>query len=139
MLRVFSARVDCTFRSSFFSKHVQTRATMDARTTAAARATALVVCQANAAAVEQCAQLRRAVLGAQAAIQAGDRGLALRLLAEALGEGPPPDVPRRGARQTCSMCGQRVRTVYWMPATGRWQNLPQRQRQLCTPCYNMRP
>ena len=112
--------------------------TMDARGTVAARATALVVCQANAAAVEQCAQLRRAVLGAQAAVYAGDRALALRLLGEALGE-KPPDVPQRGARHTCSMCCRQVRTVYWTPATGRWQNLPQRERQLCRPCYNMRP
>ena len=112
--------------------------TMDARGTVAARATALVVCQANAAAVEQCAQLRRAVLGAQAAVYAGDRALALRLLGEALGQ-QPPDVPQRGARHTCSMCGRQVRTVYWMPATGRFQNLPQRERQLCAPCYRMRP
>ena len=110
--------------------------TMDARGTVAARATALVVCQANAAAVEQCAQLRRAVLGAQAAVEAGDRALALRLLAEALGQ-PPPAVPQRGAH-TCSLCGRRVRATYWRPATA-WPNLPDRERQLCAPCYRMRP
>ena len=111
--------------------------TMDARGTVAARATALVVCQANAAAVEQCAQLRRAVLGAQAAVHAGDRALALQLLAAALGE-QPPEVPQRGARHTCSMCGRQVRATYWRPATA-WPNLPARERQLCAPCYRMRP
>ncbi len=110
--------------------------TMDARGTVAARATALVVCQANAAAVEQRAQLRRAVLGAQAAVEAGDRALALRLLAEALGQ-QPPEMPQRGAH-TCSMCGRRVRATYWRPAGG-WPNLPARERQLCAPCYTMRP
>ena len=121
---------------------------MDARGTAAARAVSLLVCQANAAAVEQNAQLRRATERARLAIERGDRGLALHLLAEALGEEPPP-APAPGLRErrrlaairahwhACSVCGVRVPTVFQMPATDRWQNLPVRQRQVCTPCYNM--
>ena len=123
---------------------------MDARGTAAARAVALSVCQANAAAVEQCAQLRRAALSARLAIQEGDRALALQLLAQALNEEPPP-APAPGLRErrrlaairahwhACSACNQRVPTVFQMPATDRWQNLPPHRRQLCTPCYNMQP
>ena len=123
---------------------------MDARGAVAARAVALSVCQANIAAMEQNAHLRRAVERARLAIQEGDRALALRLLAEALGEEPPP-APAPGLRKrrrlaairarwhACSLCGVRVPTVFQMPATDRWQNLPPHRRQLCTPCYNMQP
>ena len=139
MLRVFSACAALTSQvpQPFLLNLRALEATMDARGTVAARATALVVCQANAAAVEQCAQLRRAVLGAQAAVYAGDRALALRLLAEALGH-QPPEVPQRGARHTCSMCGRQTRATYWRPAAA-WPTLPARERQLCAPCYRMRP
>ena len=109
---------------------------MDARGTVAARAVALCVADANAAAVQEQAQLRRSVLNAQAAVFAGDRALALRLLAEALGQ-QPPELPQRGALH-CSMCGRRVRTTYWRPAAA-WPNLPDRERRLCAPCYRMRP
>ena len=121
---------------------------MDARTCAAARAVALCVAETNNSACSQNVRLRGAVERARLAIQQGDRGLALQLLAEALGEEPPPAPGLRERRRlaairahwhACSMCGQRVPTVFWMQATGRWQNLPQRQRQLCAPCYNMQP
>ena len=63
---------------------------MDARGTAAARAMALCVCEANNWACSDNVRMRGAVERARLAIQEGDRGLALQLLAEALGEEPPP-------------------------------------------------
>ena len=123
---------------------------MDARGTAAARAVALCVCEANNWACSDNVRMRGAVERARLAIQEGDRGLALQLLAEALGEEPPP-APAPGLRErrrlaairahwhACSMCGVRVPTVFQMTATGRWRNLPVRRRQVCTPCYNMQP
>ena len=123
---------------------------MDARASVAARAVALCVAETNNWACSDNVRMRGAVERARLAIHEGDRGLALQLLAEALGEEPPPP-PAPGLRErrrlaairahwhACSMCGQRVPTVFWMQATGRWRNLPQRQRQLCTPCYNVQP
>ena len=66
---------------------------MDARSTAAVRAVHLVVCQANDAAVAENTRLRRAVERAMAAVEQGDRVLALRLLACALTQEPVPVVP----------------------------------------------
>ena len=70
--------------------------TMDAHTTAAARAVALLVCQANDSAAEENVRLRRAVERARLAIEQGNRPLALRRLAEALGQEP--------ARGCCAGC-----------------------------------
>jgi len=123
---------------------------MDARGTAAARAVALCVCETSNWACSENVRMRGAVERARLAIQEGDRGLALQLLAEALGEEPPP-APAPGLRErrrlaairahwhACSVCGVRVPTVFQMSATGRWRNLPVRRRQVCTPCYNMQP
>ena len=109
---------------------------MDARASVAARAVALCVADTNSWACTDNVRLRTALERAFLAIQEGDRGLALRLLAEALGQ-QPPEVPQRGAH-TCSMCGRRVRSTYWRPAAA-WPNLPARERHLCAPCYRMRP
>ena len=111
---------------------------MDARTTAAARAVALLVRQANDSAVEETVRLRRAVERARLAIEQGNRPLALRRLAEALGQVPAP-AALRARGHDCALCGVRARTVVQMNATGRWQGLPPQQRQLCMPCYRMQP
>ena len=89
----------------------QTRAPMHARGTVACHALALCIADANAAAVPEIAPLRRAALSAQAHVLVGDRDLAERVLAGALGY-QPPERPRRGAWQICSMCGRRVHTLY---------------------------
>ena len=112
---------------------------MDARTTAAARAVALLVRQANDSAVEENARLRRAVERARLAIEQGNRPLALRRLAEALGEAPAPAAALRARGHDCVLCGVRARTVVQMNDTGRWQGLPPQRRQLCMPCYRMQP
>ena len=114
---------------------------MDARTTAAARAVGLLVCQANDAAVTENVRLRCAVERARLAIEQGDRPLAMRLLANALNQEPAPAAPvaSRARGHDCALCGVRKRTVVQMNATGRWSNLPPRQRQLCMPCYRMQP
>ena len=116
---------------------------MDARTTAAARAVALLVRQANDSAVEENVRLRRAVERARLAIEQGNRPLALRRLAEALGQEPAPKAAPAAALRArghdCALCGVRARTVVQMNATGRWQGLPPQQRQLCMPCYRMQP
>ena len=116
---------------------------MDARSTAAVRAVHLVVCQANDAAVAENTRLRRAVERAMAAIEQGDRVLALRLLAVALNQEPVPLVPLAAVRgrgqYTCALCGARKRTIWQMPATGRWALVPAVQRELCRPCYRLQP
>ena len=111
---------------------------MDARATAAARAVALLVRQANDSAVEENVRLRRAVERARLAIEQGNRPLALRRLAEALGQVPAP-AALRARGHDCALCGVRARTVVQMNATGRWQGLPPQRRQLCMPCYRMQP
>ena len=118
---------------------------MDARSTAAVRAVHLVVCQANDAAVAENTRLRCAVERAVVAIEQGDRVLALRLLAVALNQEPVPLVPlaplrnRNRGQYTCALCGARKRTIWQMPATGRWAVVPANQRELCRPCYRLQP
>ena len=110
---------------------------MDARGAAAARAVSLVVSDANTTAVRANVQLRRVVGRAMAAVERGDRALALRLLAVALNN-PVPVVP--GTRgHWCVLCGARRRSVVVMTATGRWAQLPAVQRMLCTPCFRLQP
>ena len=116
--------------------------TMDARTTAAVRAVNLVVHQANNAAVTENSRLRCAVERAVVAIEQGDRVLALRLLAVALDQEPVPLVPLaplRGRGHTCALCNARKRTVWQMPATGRWSMVPAVDRRLCRPCFRLQP
>ena len=114
---------------------------MDARSTAAARAVHLVVSQANDAAVAENVRLRRAVERATAAVERGDRVLALRLLAVALSRDPVPVVPiaPRGRGHVCVLCGARKRTVVQMYASGRWAMLPVVERLLCMPCFRLQP
>ena len=84
---------------------------MDARSTTAARAVRLVVSQANDAAVAENVRLRRAVERATAAVEQGDRVLALRLLAVALSRDPVPVVrPRRG--HVCVCCAARANEAW---------------------------
>ena len=116
----------------------RTRAPMHARGTVAARALALCIADANAAAVQEIAQLRRAVLTAQADVFVGDRALAERVLAGALGY-QPPELPQRRARHRCSMCSRLVRMVNVRVSRRYFANLTARQRHLCDPCYNMQP
>ena len=115
---------------------------MDARSTAAVRAVHLVICQANDAAVAENTRLRGAIARAMAAIEQGDRVLALRLLSVALNQEPVPLVPlapRGSGPYTCALCGARKRTIWQMPATGRWALVPAVQRELCRPCYRLQP
>ena len=111
---------------------------MDARSTAAVRALQLMVSDANIAAVAENARLRRVVERATAAVEQGDRVLALHLLSVALRRDPVPVVPRaRG--HVCVLCGARKRSVVQMPATGRWASLPVIERLLCMPCFRLQP
>ena len=111
---------------------------MDARSTAAVRALRVMVSDANTAAVAENVRLRRAVDRATAAVERGDRVLALRLLSVALSRDPVPVVPRtRG--HLCVMCGARKRSVVQMNATGRWSSLPVIERLLCMPCFRLQP
>ena len=112
---------------------------MDARTTAAARAVALLVRDANCAAVADNARLRQALRHARAAVLQGDRAMALHRLAQALGE--PPRAPPRTTRGHlfCALCGSRARAVWQVEAVGRWQDLPPQRRQLCRACFRMQP
>ncbi len=111
---------------------------MDARSTAAVRALRLMVSDANNAAVAENARLRRAVERATAAVERGDRVLALRLLSVALSRDPvPPAAPRRG--QVCVLCGARKRSVVQMNATGRWASLSVIERLLCMQCFRLQP
>ena len=110
---------------------------MDARTTAAASAVAALVRDANSAAVADNARLRQALRRARAAVQQGDRALALRCLAEALGEAQPP--PRAARGHLCAMCGDRARSVWQVEPIGRWQGLAPPLRRLCRRCYRMQP
>ena len=113
---------------------------MDARTTAAARAMNLLVCQANDAAVTENIKLRCAVERARLAIEQGDRPLAMRLLANALNQEPvPAPVPAPARGHNCATCGARKRTVVQMNATGQWSVVPPIQRRLCGPCFRMQP
>ena len=116
----------------------RTRAPMHARGTVACHALALCIADANAAAVQEIAQLRRAVLTAQAHVLVGDRDLAERVLAGALGY-RPPELPHRRPRFRCSMCNRRVREVTTRTSTFSWRDLTARQRNLCDPCYDMQP
>ena len=110
---------------------------MDARGTAAALAVRLVVSEANTTAVAENVRLRRAVERATAAVERGDRALALRLLGVALNT-PVPVVP--GTRgHWCVLCGARRRSVVVMTATGRWAQLPTVERMLCMPCFRLQP
>ena len=111
---------------------------MDARGTAAARAVRLVVSEANTTAVAENVRLRRAVERATAAVERGDRALALRLLGVALNGSPVPVVAgRRG--EWCVLCGARKRSVVVMNATGRWSQMPRVDRLLCVPCFRLQP
>ena len=117
---------------------------MDARSAAAVHAVHLVVSQANIAAVEENARLRRAIERAMAAIEQGDRVLALRLLAVALNHEPVPLVPlaprvvrRARGQRTCAMCGVRKRFVLHMDAFGQYTAVP--PRRLCGPCFRLQP
>ena len=112
---------------------------MDARSTAAVRALRLMVSQANNAAVAENARLRRAVERATAAVERGDRVLALRLLAVALSRDAVPVVRPRARGHLCVLCGARKRSVVQMPATGRWASLPVIERLLCMPCFRLQP
>ena len=112
---------------------------MDARGTAAARAVRLVVSEANTTAVAENVRLRRAVERATAAVERGDRALALRLLAVALNGSPVPVVPPRTRGQFCVLCTVRKRSLVQMPATGRWAGLPTVERLLCMPCFRLQP
>ena len=80
---------------------------MDARSTAAVRALRLMVSDANNAAVAENVRLRRAVERATAAVERGDRVLALRLLSVALSRDPVPVVPPRTRGQVCVLCSAR--------------------------------
>ena len=117
---------------------VQTRAPMHARGTVACRALALCIAEANAAAVAEIASLRRAALAAHAHVLGGDRGLAERVLAGALGY-QPPWMPHRRPRTRCSMCDRPMRYVNQRLSTEYWPRLPARFRELCDPCYDMQP
>ena len=115
---------------------------MDARSAAAVHAVHLVVSQANIAAHEENARLRRAVERAMAAIEQGDRVLALRLLAVALNQEPVPLVPlaprgRARGQRTCAMCGVRKRFVLQMDAFGQYTAVP--PRRLCDSCFRLQP
>ena len=112
------------------------KASMDARTCVAVRAVALCVADANSWACSDNVRLRTVLELAFSAVREGDRGVALRLLARALGR-RVPEMQQRGAC-TCSMCGRRVRSTYWRPADA-WPDLSARERHLCAPCYRMRP
>ena len=112
---------------------------MDARSTAAVRAVHLVVCQANDAAITENTRLRCAVQRAIEAVEQGDRPLALRLLACALHQEPPPAPVVRACRHQCALCGVRKRTVVQVSATGQWSMVPPVQRRLCMPCFRMQP
>ena len=104
---------------------------MDARGAAAALAVSLTVSQAADAALAENRRLRCAIERAATAVTAGDRALALRLLALALdASAVPVDLPRGRGPFVCCMCGRRARTV--------WTVLPSR-RQLCGACYRMQP
>ena len=114
---------------------------MDARSAAAVRAVHLVVSQANIAAVEENARLRCAIERAVAAIEQGDRVLALRLLAVALNQEPVPLVPLvprgRARGHRCAMCGARKPFVLHMDAFGQYTAVP--PRRLCGPCFRLQP
>ena len=112
---------------------------MDARSTAAVRAMHLVVNQANDAAISENVRLRGAVARAMAALEQGDRVSALRHLAVALDQEPVVPLARARGPYTCALCGARKRTIWQMPASGRWALLPAVQRELCRPCYRMQP
>ena len=113
---------------------------MDARSAAAVHAVHLIVSQANIAAHEQNARLRRAVKRAMLAIRRGDRVLALRLLAVALNLEPAvPLAPRvvrcaRGQR-ACAMCGVRERFVLQLDDFGQYTAVP--PRRLCDQCFRL--
>ena len=98
---------------------------MDARTAAAL---AVVLREANCAAVAEIARLRQAVRHARQAVLEGNRTRALRRLAQALNE--PPRAPPRTARGhlLCGECGVRASTG-WQLEDG---------RELCRACYRMR-
>ena len=110
---------------------------MDARSAAAVHAVHLVVSQANIAAHEENARLRRAVERAVAAIEQGDRVLALRLLAVPLVPLAPRVVRRARGQRTCAMCGVRKRFVLHMDEFGQYTAVP--PRRLCGPCFRLQP
>ena len=98
---------------------------MDARTSAAL---AVVLREANCAAIAELARLRQTVRHARQAVLEGNRTRALHRLAQALNE--PPRAPPRTARGhlLCGACGVRASTV-WQLEDG---------RELCCACYRMR-
>ena len=103
---------------------------MDARGAAAALAVSLTVSQAADAAFAENRRLRCAIERAAAAVTAGDRALALRLLALALdASAVPVELPRGRGPFVCGLCTRRARTVYTMLD----------RRQLCCACYRMQP
>ena len=112
---------------------------MDARSTTAARAVRLVVSQANDAAISENVRLRRAVERATAAVEQGDRVLALRLLSVVLSRDPALFIAPRTRGHVCVLCGARKRTVVQMNATGRWAMLSTLERLLCTQCCRLQP
>ena len=89
---------------------------------------------ANAAADN--VRLRRALRRTRAALRQNDMALALRYIAEALGDAEPPR-PARG--HLCAICGNRLRSVYQMEPTGRWQGLAPERRRLCRACHDAQP
>ena len=95
---------------------------MDARTAAAL---AVVLREANCAAVAEIARLRQAVRHARQAVLEGNRTRALHRLAQALNE-PPPRAAR--GHLLCGACGVRASAV-WQLQDG---------RELCRACYRMR-
>ena len=109
---------------------------MDARTTAAL---ATVLRETNCDAAAENARLRRAIERAATAVSAGDRALALRLLALALDGSAVPVDPPRGRGQRCVLCTVRKRSLVQMPAEGRWAGLLSHERLLCTPCFRLQP
>ena len=126
------------FRSHLSSSFMSSRSfTTDARTTAAAKAVAVLVREGNCAAVAENARLRQALRHAREAVLQGDRALALRCLADALNEAQPPPQPPAARGHLCAMCGGRARTVWQVEPVGRWQGLAPPLRQLCRRCHRM--
>ena len=107
---------------------------MDALTTAAL---ATVLREANVETARELARLRRELFIVRHAFLEGDRHRALRHLSLALNL--PPVAARGRGPFVCGMCGTRARTVWVMPAEGRWRRVDAAGRELCGPCYRMQP
>ena len=88
---------------------------MDARTTAAARAVALLVRDANCAAIADNARLRQALRHARQAVLQCDRAMALHRLANELPRAPPLRLVRQ---QSARGVAGRARRPVARPAAG---------------------